>query len=202
MAAFFRHGFSKTPGILKPKNVSPRCYATKAEKRKGLDRRPTPKLDPVSVSIAAKGFLRSQKSYLPPKTLEADLQELFNQTLGKTELNLKISNLDQRFKLFAACANKFNHSIPNSQLHQIETLEDVVKFYATPVDTRTPLDRMRSMELPENLHIQFEYQRFHPDTDTKFGGVTAFPESSTLVTGLKYKDKYKGHTQKIESPEI
>lgn len=37
-----------------------------------------------------------------------------------------------------------------------------------------------------------------PDTDTMFGGKTAFPLSSTLVTGLKYKKKYKGF--KLEDP--
>lgn len=42
------------------------------------------------------------------------------------------------------------------------TLKDVVQFYKTPIDTRTPLDKMRTMELPENLHVQFEYHRFHP----------------------------------------
>lgn len=31
--------------------------------------------------------------------------------------------------------------------------------------------------------------------DTMFNGKTAFPKSSTLVTGLKYKKKYKGHMQ-------
>lgn len=40
------------------------------------------------------------------------------------------------------------------------------------------------------------------ETDTKFGGVTAFPESSTIVTGLKYKNKYKGHEQKIRFPHL
>lgn len=33
------------------------------------------------------------------------------------------------------------------------------------------------------------------DTDTMFNGKTAFPKSSTLVTGLKYKKKYPGHMQ-------
>lgn len=40
------------------------------------------------------------------------------------------------------------------------------------------------------------------DTDTKFGGVTAFPESSTLVTGLKYKDKYKGFKAQEKWPQF
>lgn len=43
---------------------------------------------------------------------------------------------------------------------------------------------------------------FLSDTDTKFNGITAFPESSTIVTGLRYKDKYKGHVQKQKFPHI
>lgn len=40
------------------------------------------------------------------------------------------------------------------------------------------------------------------DTDKLFGGQTAFPESSTLVTGLKYKNKYQGFTpEKKYDPE-
>lgn len=37
-----------------------------------------------------------------------------------------------------------------------------------------------------------------PDTDTKFNGITAFPGSSTIVTGLKYKNKYPGHEQELD----
>lgn len=60
------------------------------------------------------------------------------------------------------CSEKIGHCIPSSLLHSITTLEDVVNFYKTPIDIRTPLDKMRTMELPENLHVQFDYVRFHP----------------------------------------
>jgi len=69
-------------------------------------------------------------------------------------------------------------------------------FYLTPVDARVPLDKFKDVELPANLHIQYEYHRFHPDTDTKFGGISAFPKRSTIVTGMKYKKKYPGYTAK------
>ena len=74
--------------------------------------------------------------------------------------------------------------------------DDVEIFYSTPVDTRVPLDKFKEVDLPANLHIQYEYHRFHPDTDTKFGGISAFPKRSTIVTGLKYKDKYPGYVAK------
>lgn len=82
----------------------------------------------------------------------------------------------------------------------IPIAEDTLAFYATPVDTTLPLDALKTVELPENLYIQHEYIRFHPETDTMFGGKSAFPKSSTIVTGLKYKDKYKGHVAKKSWP--
>lgn len=39
---------------------------------------------------------------------------------------------------------------------------DLKKFYHTPVDTATPLETLRRMQLPKNLHVQYEYHRFHP----------------------------------------
>lgn len=41
---------------------------------------------------------------------------------------------------------------------------------------------------------------FFSETDTVFKGQTAFNRSSTLVTGLKYKEKYKGHIQNQQWP--
>lgn len=66
----------------------------------------------------------------------------------------------------------------------------------TPVNTTMPLDGTKQLDLPKNLHILYDYNRFHPDTDTKFDGKTAFPKSSTLVTGLKAKKKYPSLIQK------
>lgn len=71
---------------------------------------------------------------------------------------------------------------------------DVFEFYETPVDTVVPYDALQNRELPPNLHILSNYHRFHPETDLMFDGVTAFPRSSNLVTGLKTKKKYKGFT--------
>jgi large subunit ribosomal protein L50 len=44
----------------------------------------------------------------------------------------------------------------------------VLGFYKTPVDKAAPLDALKSMKLPENLHIQTEYHRFHPGNLTVF----------------------------------
>lgn len=75
-------------------------------------------------------------------------------------------------------------------------LEDIKTFYETPINTTPPLENAIKMDLPKNLHIETKYVRFHPDTDTKFNGKTAFPKSSTLVTGIKYKKIYPSLIQK------
>lgn len=175
-------------------------YATKAQKKKGIDRKVGPKIDSSAQSLAAKGFLRPQKEYNPPADLDAKLKGIFQNAVGSIDQNARLDNLTKRFAVFNACYKEFQHCIPNSVLHTIETIGDVVKFYTTPVSTITPYDNMKNMELPPNLHVQYEYHRFHPETDTKFGGVTAFPRSATIVSGLKYKDKYKGHEQRETWP--
>jgi len=81
-------------------------------------------------------------------------------------------------------------------LHTIKTPLDVLNFYNTTVTTTTPYEELRTKQLPPNLHVQYDYVRFHPDTDTMFNGITAYPESSTIVTGLKAKEKYQGYKQR------
>ncbi|KRT79058.1 hypothetical protein AMK59_8730, partial [Oryctes borbonicus] len=179
MAALVRHGVLKTGQVKLPQNGNYNVlvcrYATKAEKKKGIDRKVPPKIDSSAQSLAAKGFLRPQKDYTPPQDVSTRLESIIQNKLGAIEKTTKLSDLNVRFALFSACNDEFNHSIPNSLLHAIETVDDLCKFYATPVNTTMPLDKLRNMKLPKNLHIQYEYHRFHPDTDTKFDGITAFP---------------------------
>ncbi|KAK9710574.1 Ribosomal subunit 39S [Popillia japonica] len=204
MAALVRHGVLKTGQVKLPQNGNYKVlvcsFATKAEKKKGIDRKVAPKIDSSAQSLAAKGFLRPQKDYTPPEDVSSRLRAIIQNNLGIVEKTTKLTDLTSRFAIFTACKDEFNHGIPNSLLHTVETVEDLCKFYETPVSATVPLDKLRTMDLPKNLHIQYEYHRFHPDTDTKFGGITAFPRSSTLVTGLKYKGKYKGHTQATTWP--
>lgn len=170
--------------------------------RRGNSRQPRKIGKITSLSMWCCRFLRAQKEYTPPAEVKSQLEAIYSQVLGTTDGKTRISDFKTRFELFCACESKFQHKIPNSLLHTIETVEDVTAYYQTSVDTITPLENLRNLDLPKNLHVQYEYHRFHPDTDTKFGGVTAFPGSSTIVTGLKYKDKYKGHIQKVRLPNI
>lgn len=159
-------------------------------------------------------FLRAQKSYTPPPDLNAKLSTIFNQLFATDDAQTAIQTAAQKFELLHRCSEELQHSVPNSLLHCMKSLGDVRQFYEMPVSTITPLDKLKNMELPKNLHVQYDYIRFHPgkegnmvnvmrsylqlfvqflETDTKFNGVTAFPKRPTVVTGIHYKDKYKGH---------
>lgn len=145
-------------------------------------------------SLSTKGFLRCQKSYDPPKDLSNRLEDIFRNVLGRpADKTEPILNPSIRYSLFTACFDEFKHGVPNSILHMIRTYADLLEFYKTPVDSTLPLDKMKKVDLPPNLHIQLEPMRFLPDEDTMFKGQTAFPESNTLVTGLRTRKKFKGH---------
>ncbi|XP_060659963.1 large ribosomal subunit protein mL50 [Drosophila nasuta] len=191
-AVNLRKGFFKLPRNLVVSQQ--RSYAAAKQTK-------TNTLAAVAESISAKGFLRPNKPYAPVQ----DAAERVRAVATKLQLSnggdqRKFSDLSEKFKFLSACFEELQHSVPNSQVHELTTVGDVVAFYQQAVDTTVPLDALKRIELPENLHIQYEYLRFNPATDTKFNGKTAFPKSSTLVTGLKYRGKYEGHEAKRSWP--
>ncbi|EDV96524.1 39S ribosomal protein L50, mitochondrial [Drosophila grimshawi] len=191
-AVNLRKGF-----ICVPKNFVAhlqRCYAS--SKQTNINT-----LAAVGDSIAAKGFLRPNKPYAPT----SNAAERVRSVAAKLHMTSdgdqrKLTDLGEKFKFLSACFEELQHGVPNSQVHELATVADVIAFYEQAVDTTVPLDALKRIDLPENLHIQYEYLRFHPETDTKFNGQTAFPKSSTLVTGLKYRRKYGGHEVKQSWP--
>ncbi|KAJ6649868.1 39S ribosomal protein L50, mitochondrial [Pseudolycoriella hygida] len=201
MAALVRHVLRKTGQEIPLKCIIPtsngiakRNYSNKLPKTVETGQ----KIDALAKSLECKGYLRSQKSYTPP----SDVLDKIDNILSSSSITdtSKSLNLTEKFHILKSFDETFNHSVPNSQLHEISCIDDIIKFYNTEVNTTVPLDALKNMDLPSNLHIQHEYLRFHPETDSMFGGQTAFPRSSTIVTGLKYKQKYKGHVVKTSWP--
>lgn len=151
-------------------------------------------------SLSARGFLRSLKPYKPPDNVVETVREICQKILGPNfDVKTDLSRED-KFSLLTTCYKELNHCVPNSLLHKINNVNDVFDFYKTPVVTTTPYDELVSQDLPPNLHIQQNYIRFNPESDTKFKGISAFPQNSAIVTGLKYKEKYKGY--KAPDPDI
>lgn len=100
----------------------------------------------------------------------------------------------QKFEFLNECAKAFNHAVPNSQLYEMKTINDVIDFYFMPVNCRTPYEQL-DKTIP-NLYVIPEPRRYNKETD----GPTAFPKSSTLVTGLKYRKKYEGNVARNSWP--
>ncbi|XP_011630615.1 39S ribosomal protein L50, mitochondrial [Pogonomyrmex barbatus] len=199
MAALIRHGsfanaFRSTSVIL-ANTVNVRRDIVRHKSKKAKKPVVKARIDSASESLAARGFLRPQKPYEPPDDTAERIDQICESQNIPTNDDVKLEDPILRFKLFVACEEKFKHYIPNSLLYTIESIRDLKQFYSTPVDSTTPYEALGKMDLPKNLHIQQDYHRFHPNTDTMFNGKTAFPKSSTLVTGLKYKKKYLGHKQ-------
>ena len=85
-------------------------------------------------------------------------------------------------------------------MSSMRTVQDAVQFFQTEVRDTTPVEDMSRLDLPKNLHIQLEYDRFDPETDTLFGGRTAFPGHDTMVTSIKHQRKYKSIKTTKEKP--
>ena len=199
MAALIRHGLlaiplKSTSAILAVNTASLRYDITRSKSKK-TGKKPCRRFEDDSKSLATKGFLRYRQAYHPPEDVSSRINKICEDQAISTGNDTKLEDPLQRFNLFLACERQLQHTVPNSVLCSIETIGDLKEFYLTPINETTPLESIRNTELPKNLHINYDYVRFHPDTDTMFGGKTAFPKSSTLVTGLKYKKKYPGHRQ-------
>ncbi|KAL1451977.1 hypothetical protein WDU94_006300 [Cyamophila willieti] len=148
-------------------------------------------------AVRDKGFLRPQKEYIPPADVETRLNNVFQELAGTTERSTQLTDPVVKYNILDSCYEEFAHKIPNSVLHKINTLDDVYHFYLSPVDVRTPLEAMKTRDLPPNLHILYDYHRF-ADHTSHFNGVTAFPRSNNVVSGLKTKKKYAG----FEAPRV
>lgn len=105
--------------------------------------------------------MRPQNEYIPPDDVEVQLNEIFQRCIGTSDLQKEIVG-EKKYELLYACYKTFNHPVPNSLLHKMDNLQNVKQFYKTPVDVRVPYDKLKTMELPKNLHVQYEYHRFHP----------------------------------------
>ena len=86
--------------------------------------------------------------------------------------------------------SEFDHFVPSADLSTIQSVGDVVVFFSTPVRDTSSYEDISKLDLPPNLHIQLEPLRFDPETDTMFGGVSAFPDRPTIVSSLKFRRKY------------
>lgn len=68
-------------------------------------------------------FLRSNKPYLPAGDVASKIDEICSSE--KITKNHVFQNLEEKFKILQAFNLSFQHSVPNSQLHEINSIGSI-----------------------------------------------------------------------------
>ncbi|XP_062938168.1 large ribosomal subunit protein mL50 [Cynocephalus volans] len=104
--------------------------------------------------------LRSQK-YMPPEDLQSRLEsrvkEVFGSSLPSNWQDISLEDGHLKFSLLACLADDLGHAVPNSRLHQMYRVRDVLDFYNVPVQDRSKFDEFAASNLPPNLKITWSY---------------------------------------------
>ncbi|NWU88960.1 RM50 protein, partial [Upupa epops] len=97
------------------------------------------------------------RCYVPPEDiksrLESHVKEIFGPSLPDNWQQTSLKENGLKYRLLAQLAVELGHSVPNSQLHLMRCVEDVLNFYKTPVKDMSKLDELCTAELPPNLKI-------------------------------------------------
>ncbi|XP_037347922.1 39S ribosomal protein L50, mitochondrial [Talpa occidentalis] len=104
--------------------------------------------------------LRS-RTYIPPEDLQSRLEshvkEIFGSSVSGTWQDVSLEDVHLKFNFLACLANDLGHAVPNSRLHQMCRVSDVLDFYSVPVQDRSKFDEFISSNLPPNLKITWGY---------------------------------------------
>ncbi|GIY59299.1 39S ribosomal protein L50, mitochondrial [Caerostris extrusa] len=159
---------------------------------------PKPEVKAALQSLSDRGFAKELTSYQPPTDVEEQLHKICKRAFGpELQSDWKKQPLNDatlKYKVIVNCIDAFKKDVPNSSIHKMKTVEDLFEYYKTSVDGCLPYDalvRVRDNEkLPPNLQILSETPAFNPDSDTFFGGVTAYPGRKRIIytkTGEKFE---------------
>uniref|UniRef100_A0A2I3S439 Large ribosomal subunit protein mL50 n=2 Tax=Pan TaxID=9596 RepID=A0A2I3S439_PANTR len=96
--------------------------------------------------------LRSQ-TYTPPE----GLQSLFGSCFPSNWQDISLEDGCLQFNLLAHLAYDLGHVVPNSRLHQLCRIRDVLGFYNVPIQDRSKFYELNASNLPPNLKITWSY---------------------------------------------
>jgi hypothetical protein len=97
------------------------------------------------------------------------------------------------------CIEKFQHNISNPVLNDLHTIRDVIVYFQSEQKDTSALEDLHNRpDLPKNLHINLEYNRFDPASEKFFNGRDAYAQRDTIVSSLWYSRKYKSVIKKKE----
>lgn len=68
-----------------------------------------------------------------------------------------LEDVHMKFSFLARLADDLGHAVPNSRLHQMCRVRDVLDFYTVPVQDRSKFDELIASNLPPNLKITWGY---------------------------------------------
>ncbi|XP_008850132.1 39S ribosomal protein L50, mitochondrial [Nannospalax galili] len=104
--------------------------------------------------------LRS-RAYTPPEDLlsrlESHMKEVLGSSLPANWQDISLDDSHVKFSLLAHLADDLGHAVPNSRLHQMCRVRDVLNFYNVPVQDRSKFDELITSNLPPNLQITWNY---------------------------------------------
>lgn len=70
-------------------------------------------------------YLRAQNAYNPPENVQGIVDALKSTSNIKSGCDGTKFNLDDKFTFLSICAEKFQHTVPNSMLHEINVIGNV-----------------------------------------------------------------------------
>lgn len=104
--------------------------------------------------------LRS-RTYIPPEDLQSRLESRVKEIFGSSALSnwqdVSLEDGHLKFSFLACLANDLGHAVPNSRLHEMCRVRDVLDFYNMPVQDRSKFDELIASNLPPNLKIIWGY---------------------------------------------
>ena len=100
-------------------------------------------------------FSRYEQDLPSEEQIESVLFPLSLEILGASEDEWRTAtfpDLASKFNFLTACIEQFERDIPSSELTYLVSVEDVIRYYQTPV-TRPKYIELRPQSLPLNVKI-------------------------------------------------
>ncbi|XP_006088139.1 39S ribosomal protein L50, mitochondrial [Myotis lucifugus] len=104
--------------------------------------------------------LRS-RTYVPPEDLQSRLQssvqDIFGSSAPSNWQDISLEDGRLKFSFLARLADDLGHAVPNSRLHEMCRVRDVLEFYNVPVKDGSKFDDLVASNLPPNIKITWGY---------------------------------------------
>lgn len=137
--------------------------------------------------------IQTRRAYLPPEDVEGKALRIVKEVYGKTA---DVQNIDldedrrKKFTVLTKMMKEFDHFIPNTELHDMKSIDQAVNFFRKEVRDTTCLEDLTKLDLPKNLHINTEYLRYDRENNPMWPGKDAFPGKQSRAFSAKFARKY------------